>query len=185
MHSWYISYPFPPWQTRLFHNFAFIISLGVNNSELLFPVFHGILFIKSSSSSLQSSILYLLFLTCGDSLTLISSAHSYFYLPLWHLQKTVPYRLGWNSDLLPFWLLAQFSASKNHQTSSLGSFWRAFSPLSQEILGAVKLLTVKPCTLGAVISHRSVFHLIPLVGWLTFARITPLLFPPYYQDASL
>jgi len=51
-------------QVRIFYNFAFIISLGVNISELLFPVSHRILFISSLSSSLQSSILPLCFPAC-------------------------------------------------------------------------------------------------------------------------
>lgn len=75
--------PFLPiLQIGIFYSFAFVISLGVNISELLFPGSHGILFISSLSSSLQSNILPLLFPTCGESLTLISSSHCYFYLPL-------------------------------------------------------------------------------------------------------
>lgn len=160
--------------------FCFYYLFGVNNSALLFPVSHGILFIRSSSSSLQSTVLSLFFFICGGSLTLILSAQlsSYFSLPLWHFQITFPYRLHWDSDLLPFWLLAQFSASKKLSKFLFGKFLESLLSSFPRDAWSFQAFYCEALYLGGflLISHRSVFHLIPLVWWLTFARITSFLF---------
>lgn len=51
-------------------------------------------------------------------------------------------------------------------------------------LSSFFLWSLVPWGLSANFS-QNVCHLIPLFWWLTCARITPLLFPHYYQDASL